>query len=573
MALSDNNFLGEWRELYGICPWATVNQGPDYCVLWYEVFERSFEPVIVTGTDVSGKTVGLLALARDANTGELVSAGGAMSEYEVWIATPHAGNTFIEVALDALQEQFPNGSLQFLFLPPKSPLEWTATGRRWSQFCALRTISRPLMDIEDGSKFRELLCKKSNRYRIKQLKQAGEFQLRRLSTPQELEAVLDEIFDLSIFRLAAFHKAPISPQYTLLQKGLYLRLMGVPRLLHVTVLSAGDQLISAHIGVYNKEQVLLGILAFSPFFAKHSPGKLHLLMLGEELAKEGVPTLDLTPAGEYKENFATHHDTAYVLTVFFNRKQYLQYKATRKAIDTAKNILSAAGVTPADVKTMMGNARYKWTHFNIRRLFASVSNRLRKTLWYTGEMRIYAMDVKAARRLPHPQSMRRDCIRDLLSYEAAEAWQLPTSLFLKQAIEGLASGAHIYTHTKDGRLLHYGWLIERQTKSFLSEVGQANYLPPDSAVLADYYTHPLARGQGLFHASLYQMLHDAARIPDTKQIYIGVMADNAPSRHVIEKLGFVYQYSFFQGRRLARKAHWSNAPRWATMPPEGEPFH
>ena len=116
------------------------------------------------------------------------------------------------------------------------------------------------------------------------------------------------------------------------------------------------------------------------------------------------------------------------------------------------------------------------------------------------------------------------------------------------------------------RLLHYGWLIERQTESVISEVGQTNYLPADAAVLADYYSHPLARGRGLYQKSLSQMLHDAAAIQGTRRIYIGVMADNGPSRHVIEKLGFVYQYSFFRQRRPHATRLWSNAPESACRP-------
>jgi hypothetical protein len=44
-------------------------------------------------------------------------------------------------------------------------------------------------------------------------------------------------------------------------------MMAVPRLLHVTVLRVGDEIASSHIGVYNKDQVLLGMLNHSPFFA------------------------------------------------------------------------------------------------------------------------------------------------------------------------------------------------------------------------------------------------------------------------------------------------------------------
>jgi RimJ/RimL family protein N-acetyltransferase len=170
------------------------------------------------------------------------------------------------------------------------------------------------------------------------------------------------------------------------------------------------------------------------------------------------------------------------------------------------------------------------------------------------------MDPIAVPQLPKPLAMRRDCLADLLSYEPAEAWQPAKDEFLRQAAEGLESGAHIYTYAKDGRLLHYGWLIERQTESVLTEVGQTHYLPPSAAVLADFYTHPLARGRGLYQQSLSQMLHDAADIPGTRRIYIGVMADNGPSRHVIEKLGFVYQYSFFKRRRPTGTHRWSNAP-------------
>ena len=78
-------------------------------------------------------------------------------------------------------------------------------------------------------------------------------------------------------------------------------------LLHATALWAGEQLISAHIGVYNKPQLILGILNYSPFFAKYSPGKLHLLMLGAELAKEEIDAVSiLTPGAGYKDSFATH---------------------------------------------------------------------------------------------------------------------------------------------------------------------------------------------------------------------------------------------------------------------------
>lgn len=92
------------------------------------------------------------------------------------------------------------------------------------------------------------------------------------------------------------------------------------------------------------------------------------------------------------------------------------------------------------------------------------------------------------------------------------------------------------------------------------EVGQILQLPPDSAVLYGFYTRQSARGRGYYHASLRQMVGDAARIPGTKHIWISVLADNGPSRHTIEKVGFTYRFSFFERRTLGRLRRWTNAP-------------
>lgn len=164
--------------------------------------------------------------------------------------------------------------------------------------------------------------------------------------------------------------------------------------------------------------------------------------------------------------------------------------------------------------------------------------------------------------------MKRDFLPDLLAYQPAEAWQMRFSVFLKRVLKGLENGNHVYTRVEDGRLVHYGWLIERQQKSHISEVGHDFYLPPESAVLADFYTHPAARGKGLYQHSLRQMLHDAALIPGTKHIFIGVLADNGPSRHVIEKVGFEYRFSFFARTIGGKTKRWTNAPPEFTAPPD-----
>ena len=107
----------------------------------------------------------------------------------------------------------------------------------------------------------------------------------------------------------------------------------------------------------------------------------------------------------------------------------------------------------------------------------------------------------------------------------------------------------------DGRLAHYGWLIGRQREANIAEVGQRLELPPESAVLYDFYTRPESRGQGLYRQSLAQMLYDAATIPGTVGVYIGVLKENKPSCRVIKKAGFHYESSLFETRCFGRLIH------------------
>lgn len=553
----------KWKKLYSRCPWGTVCQAEEFVLPWYETYQSQYTPVIVLSERDNGTLAGLLTLAVSHESKELLAAGGGQAEYHTWLADPDDGDSFIVAALQKLNENLPAGSLRLLFVPPGTPLEWLRDGK-WAQKCELRHIPRPLMSTTDGSVFTRLLQKKRYKTRLNQLARTGEVRFERITRPDELSEIFDAAMTFGSFRLAAIHG--VEPRRDPLKKQFYLAMLDMPRLLHTTVLRVGDQIFSTHIGVYNKDQVLLGMISHSPFFAKYSPSKLHLYMLGEELAKEGIAALDLTPGGEYKEQFATHHDDAYVLTIFFNPKHRFQYKATRKLVAGAKYALQLGHLTPDQTREAAAQLTHRLKLTKVSKLPPNLLNVARTRLWNMREMRIYSYDVQQARELAVPQSMKRDFLPDLLAYQPAEAWQMRFSVFLKRVLKGLENGNHVYTRVEDGRLVHYGWLIERQEKSHLSEVGHDFYLPPESAVLADFYTHPAARGKGLYQQSLRQMLYDAAHLPRTQHIFIGVLADNGPSRHVIEKVGFNYQFSFFAQTTGGKTKRWTDAPAEFTSP-------
>jgi RimJ/RimL family protein N-acetyltransferase len=192
----------------------------------------------------------------------------------------------------------------------------------------------------------------------------------------------------------------------------------------------------------------------------------------------------------------------------------------------------------------MGHWRY-----SARSLPQKILHAARKRLWYTSEKRVYVYPVEEIARLPHPRILRRDHFEDLDRYERTSLSQFSLEEYREVARRRHESGEHFYSLVEGERLVHYGWLMPHHDREEDAKLGQVFFAPPGSAALRDFYTHPLARGRGLYFRALCQLLHD---IPETRarQVFIYVYADNEASRHVIEKVGFRYLGSMVKEARL-----------------------
>lgn len=174
----------------------------------------------------------------------------------------------------------------------------------------------------------------------------------------------------------------------------------------------------------------------------------------------------------------------------------------------------------------------------------------RNRLWYRREMCFYLCSRKTILDLPRPRWFRRDCFADLQAYEVCDRWQMQPEEYRRISEKRAAQGHHLYTLVHEDKLVFYGWLADRQSRREEPLFGQVFFPPADSAMLYDCYTHPAARGRGLYYQALCQMLHDAQEIAEAEQVCIGSLADNFVSRHVIEKIGFRYIGSLIKKGRL-----------------------
>jgi hypothetical protein len=300
----------------------------------------------------------------------------------------------------------------------------------------VRKLQRPLMST-DPETVGESLRKKNTRSKLNRLQKMGKLEFKVLQNAEELGAIFDEVMLLKRYRHLAVHgeQRPASDPY---KRALYLKSME-HGLLHASVMTLDGRLVSAHIGNRNNAEVLLGVLAHSPFFAAHSPGKLHILLLASRLSDEGVRTFDLTPAGEYKERFASHADEVCSAVVYFRRKDYLAFKLKRRLAECAKMAALKMRVDPSSLERRVKRWRVQWKLTRISTLPGKLFSTLRRRLWRQSECRIYRMAPEDTGKLPEVSLVRRDSIADLLAFIPQEPGRVG---FVEHSLAMIENGAH-----------------------------------------------------------------------------------------------------------------------------------
>lgn len=123
---------------------------------------------------------------------------------------------------------------------------------------------------------------------------------------------------------------------------------------------------------------------------------------------------------------------------------------------------------------------------------------------------------------------------------------LENNYFFTQALARLQRGEHIYTYVENNTLVHYGWEIEKQNVSYVEELGINYTFPTNDTVLYDFYTVPEYRGRHLYQQNLATILKTIYKNTCVQTVYIMCLANNKPSRKVIEKLGFSYITSLYK---------------------------
>ena len=272
--IASPEFQSQWRALARKCPWGTALQTPEFACTWYQCYEEVYRPLILVRYAAAERwTDSWLWLRNGPAANSLLPERTKPSTTFGW---PCPASRHSSSRLCASCSNLAFSSLTFTYLPPGTPLEWLQAG--WNRRSTIRAVRRPLLAVDNIEAVRDSLNKKKNRRRLEKLQADGPLSFLELHTPDELDAYYDEIIDFCDFRTGAVHgSCPFREDPR--KRAFYRALMAQEGLLHVTVMTLGQRLVAAHIGIRNKSEVMLGIVGHSPFLAEHSPGKLHILQL------------------------------------------------------------------------------------------------------------------------------------------------------------------------------------------------------------------------------------------------------------------------------------------------------
>jgi CelD/BcsL family acetyltransferase involved in cellulose biosynthesis len=565
--LASPRFREQWERLYAECPWASVFQGYGFASTWYDVY-RQFTPLLVGALDGAGNLRGLLPLAVDAD-GDLVAAGGRQAEYQVWLSRPADGDAFIEGALERLDAECPGRTLTLRYLPPETPRDWLKLRRGVARRCVVRPLRRGIMETSEAAGD-EALRKKHNRRQLRGLERVGPVVYETLTDPLAIDALLDEIIPLCDLRHGALHDV-LPFRGDPLKLRFHRRLARVPGLLSVSVLRCGDEIASAQFDTDNRGQLTLGFGALSPSLARHSPGKLHILLLARDLARRGHGSIDLTPGGGYKDTLASRFDEAYTLRVWFGARRLGSWGAADTARRAAKALIAWAGANPTALRERADRWRRAVESAGPGGAPTRTLRALKARLWADHEVRLYEFDERSVADLPLGAVMRVDCFADLVSYRQGLTGFEARRDFLRRALSRLERGGHVYTRLEGDDLVSSAWVSTSPGAPDGAELASA--LPSGAALVHDATAIPALCRPDEWVSVLPQLVRDAAALPGVTRVLVAVPADRHDLAEAVRRLGATHVGSVYDGIRVGRKRRRSTVPqtRQSARMPERRP--
>lgn len=517
-----------WRALHAAAAGATVFQTWSWLTAWWSVFGADRELALYVASE-GGRPVGVLALYRHSDDGELRFVGDEHADYQNALV-PADRPDVLRALLARVRKDAPR--IRFAEVRTDTPL---ATALEATLVDTHGTLEgeMPCPRLSFSARLpAEILAKQSLRRHARQLRARGEVAVLHLATPGDVQPWLAPFFRQHVERWAVRGEPSLFVRPG--NRTFYERLAQDPEFdLRFTVVTLDGRPVAMHFGFVSEGDLVWYKPSFDVRLAQAGPGEVLLAALVEWAAGAGLAGLDFTRGGEaFKGRFASEVRSCRTYLWHENATAAALHRRLRAARAQGGAWLRAAGLRAAASSAATAGRAVR--RGELREVVAAMIARRRARA--TGRVLMYAADPPAQDRTAAGEAGIRflDCATLAALLDAVDCTQPDLAGLLKSAPPRFESGDAVHLALDGGAVVAYGWSSAGPTHP-ISEIGRRWPVPEGSRVLYDFHVVPSARGRGLYPRLLAAVR--AALAP--ARIYIYALEGNAASRRGIERAGFV----------------------------------
>lgn len=544
-AALEHGLLEDWRRTIDADPRASLYQSAGWCMPWYRSFRASHSPCVIV-VRVGGSVVGLVPMAVERATGDLVFASHAMADYRDIVALPAYREVVVEEFVRCyLAGGFPN-PLQVGWLDPQSD-----TAALVAAVCRRRGLPYTVRHQPCYRWFPPAPAKPSAQKFLNWYKRNGEVSFDVVELEASWRHFREEYYrQHSLRQIQAGRQTAFDDER---KAELYEALFHSPDVqCHVTAFSHNGRMLAGHFGYVWRGVLLLGPPSIRLEDEQRSPAVILLSWIIQNAKSLGLAGFDLTIGdSDFKKRLGNQCVELTTIEVHGSKRAYYAQAARDGAVNLAKSVVErAAGpdtwkkkVKPA--AAWLAFKRERFAEMGAAAAMRTGARELAAKVYDSRIGRIYSMHpgdlqpVAAKLAAGERVEFHDNAIEDLLGWHGSSP---SIASLLTQHARGYsrarAGGRTFHTIVVNGKLAGWGYSYAPSEPAHLTETpGATLEFEPGAVSLYDFHVLPEFRGRRLYQALLTDILRKRFA-EGASSAYITVLEANAPSRVAIERVGF-----------------------------------
>jgi CelD/BcsL family acetyltransferase involved in cellulose biosynthesis/ribosomal protein S18 acetylase RimI-like enzyme len=549
----------QWRRVVDADPLASLFQTPGWCMPWYRAYADAFDPCVIV-VSAEDRTVGLVPMAVNRATRELVFASHTMADYRDIVALPG----YREQVAGELIRHYLEGSftetLQVGWIDPASD-----TPALLAKVCATRGLRHAVRHQPCWRWFPPAPAKPSAQKFLNWYKRNGAVSFDVIDSEAEWVRFRDEYYrqhtlrQIQAGRQTAFDDTRKAAQYEELFHSNEVQS-------HVTAFSVDGRMLAGHFGYVWRGVLLLGPPSIRLEDEQRSPAVILLSWIIQNAAAMGLKGFDLTIGeSDFKKRLGSQCVQLSMVEIHGNTRRYYAQVARDAVVAAAKRgVEKAAGPDAWKARVKPAAA---WLSYKRERLGEMTVGEAVRTAAGEALTRVYdrrtglVYSVTATDFTPvtpvlgggESFEIHDDRVEDLLLWNGSSPHTASLLTHCARIFSrARAGGRTFHTIVANGRLAGWGYSYLPSEPAQLTETpGATLAFEPGSASLYDFHVLPEFRGKRLYQALLTDILRKrfGQGVP---RAYITVLESNVASRKAIERVGFRLMRRNFYRKTFSR---------------------